>query len=90
MRENCSEEEVIKEKVTPPQIETQPPAQICTEPIVVPTPTQTGMTPTIPAQATPKPKPYRQPQLLTLPSTVALPVDHSDQQFLSYSSQLRA
>jgi len=33
----------------------------------------------------PKHKPYRHPQLLTLPSKVASPINQRDMQFLSYS-----
>ena len=65
----------------------QPPTDTNTPPQTVtltapPVPTETD----IPASVgKPKPKPYRQPQLLTLPSTLARPMDNSDHQFLSFS-----
>ena len=39
----------------------------------------------IPATVLGKPKPYRHPQLLTLPSKVASPINQHDMQFLSFS-----
>jgi hypothetical protein len=38
-----------------------------------------------PQHAPPKPKPYRHPQLLALPSKIAVPIDPSDQQLLACS-----
>ena len=67
-------------KTAPPTDTTTPPETVTlTAP---PVPNETD----IPASVgKPKPKPYRQPQLLTLPSTLAHPMDDSDHQFLSFS-----
>jgi hypothetical protein len=64
------------------------------QPVEAPPPTVTQATvltepeptPTIQAQSVPpKVKPYRHPQLLTLPSKVASPINQRDMQFLSFS-----
>ena len=65
-----------------------------TQPVEAPPPTvpqatvvtEPEPTPSIPTQSVqPKPKPYRHPQLLTLPSKVASPINQHDMQFLSFS-----
>ena len=49
--------------------------------IIAPPPQLTQPTQT----AIPKPKPYRHPQLLALPSKIAIPIESSDQQLLACS-----